>query len=93
MIMKHGGYGLTWNRTVHRTLTASRTDHGILSYHDHGLLLCEAESLLQKGRLTMNRAEREEFQKDVRELVKVQQGVERQLQVVERIRWGYGRRM
>lgn len=91
--MKHRGRGLTWNRTVHRTLTASQVSHGILSYHDHGLLLCDAEALLQKGRLTLSRADLGEFQKDVRALVEVKQGVERQLQVVERMRWGYGRRL
>lgn len=80
---------------MHRTLTASRTADGVLSYQDHGILLCDTEALLHKGRETLGRVDRHEFQKDIRELVDVRQGVERQLQVVERMRWGYtrGRRL
>ncbi|RMJ21049.1 hypothetical protein PHISP_08080 [Aspergillus sp. HF37] len=78
-------------RNVHRTLTASRTADEVLSYQDHGVLLCDTETLLHKGRETLGRADRHEFQKDIRELVDVRQGVERQLQVVERMRWGYTR--
>lgn len=74
------------DRNVHRTLTSARTSNGMLSYHDHGLLLSAAEDLLQKGLMRVKRAERGEFQLDVQELVQGR-GIERQEQVVERMRW------
>ncbi len=63
----------------------------MLSYKEHGLLLCEAHILRQDSEVVFSgRAEvRREFLEDVADLVDIRQGVERQSKVVERIRWSY----
>lgn len=65
----------------------------MLRYKDHGLLICETEALLDKGRSIVNHADLHEFEEDVKDLINVQSGVDRQLQVIERIRWGYTKRL
>lgn len=79
-------------RKVSRTLTSSSPSaNGILSYEDHGVLICEAELLLQRARFSLNEPQYREFQEDIRDLMDFRQGIDRQLKVVERIRWAYSR--
>lgn len=77
-------------RNVSRTLTAStRTVDGVLSSKDHGLLICDAEVLLRKGRVALKSSDLRDFQTDVQDLINIHRGVDRQLEVLERIRWVY----
>jgi nuclear-control-of-ATPase protein 2 len=79
-------------RNMDRILALSTpTQNGMMSYKDHGLLLCELHVLRNHAkRLFPGEIERE-FLEDVNELGNISIGVERQLKVLERIRWAYGR--
>ncbi|OBT92897.1 nuclear control of ATPase [Pseudogymnoascus verrucosus] len=79
-------------RNIDRILTTSTpSPSGILSYKDHGLLLCEVHVLRSRAaKLFPGEVEREFFE-DVNELGDISIGIERQLKVVQRIRWAYGK--
>lgn len=79
-------------RNIDRTLTlATPTQNNVLSYKDHGLLLCEVHLLRQRAhRLFPGEIERE-FLEDVGDLCNINSGIQQQLKVLERIRWGYSK--
>ena len=74
-------------RNIDRILTASTTQNNILSYKEHGLLLCEVHVLRQRAANVLPGEINNEFLEEVDDLVELRTGVERQLRVVERIRW------
>lgn len=61
----------------------------MLSYKEHGLLLCEVHVLRQDSLRVLPGEVQREFLEDVNDLVDIKTGVERQGKVVERIRWSY----
>ncbi|CAG8984092.1 hypothetical protein HYALB_00010592 [Hymenoscyphus albidus] len=77
-------------RNIDRILTlATPTQNNILSYKDHGLLLCEVHVLRQRAsKLFPGEIERE-FLEDVNDLCNINSGIQQQLKVLDRIRWGY----
>jgi nuclear-control-of-ATPase protein 2 len=89
---RKAGQSLRVLRNIDRILgNAVQTPNGMLSYKDHGLLLCEVHVLRERAkRLFPGEVERE-FLEDVGELADISIGVERQRRVVERIRWAYGK--
>jgi len=79
-------------RNIDRILTAAHaSEAGVLYYKDYGLLLCEAHVLRQVGAMTFPYKEFREFLVDLEELTDLRIGVERQMKVVKRMRWGYSR--
>ncbi|GFG21271.1 GTP-binding protein ypt2 [Aspergillus udagawae] len=79
-------------RDVDRTLTLSTpTDSGVLTYKDHGLLVCGADILLQKAATILRGADLRDFQEDIGDLLDIHIGTQRQTQVVSRIGWVYSR--
>lgn len=62
---------------------------GVISFKDSGRLICEAEGLLQKVQMVLGAVQYREFREDIQDLLNVQSGVDKQLQVVERMRWTY----
>ena len=79
-------------RNIDRILTAATpANNGMLSYKEHGMLLCEAHILRQRAARSLPRDVYHEFLEEIHELVDLRTGVERQLRVVERIRWAYSR--
>ncbi len=79
-------------RNIDRILTASTPlNNGMLSYKDHGLLLCEVHVLRQIGQKLLPGEINREFLEEINDLVDIRPGVERQLKVVERIRWAYSK--
>lgn len=77
-------------RNIDRILTASTpSKHGMLSYKEHGLLLCEVHILRQTAQQVLPGEIGREFLEEINDLVDIRTGVERQLKVVERIRWAY----
>jgi len=80
------------HRNVDRTLAGSSlTTNGILNFKDHGLLICDAEYLLQRARTVLKGADLRKFNEDVSDLIDIQRGADRQLQVVRRIGYTYSR--
>jgi nuclear-control-of-ATPase protein 2 len=79
-------------RNIDRILTlATPTQNNLLSYKDHGLLLCEVHVLRNAAkRLFPGEIERE-FLEDVSDLCNINSGIQAQLKVLERIRWGYAK--
>lgn len=71
--------------------TSSASANGILTYKGHGLLICESELLLERAKDVLNGADFRKFSEDIGDLIDVQLGVDRQLQVVRRIGWMYSR--
>ena len=63
----------------------------MLSYKDHGMLLCEVHILRQKAQCVLPGEIYNEFLEEVSELVDLRTGLERQTRVVERIRWAYSK--
>ncbi|CAI6340659.1 unnamed protein product [Periconia digitata] len=79
-------------RNIDRILVgASPTEFGEMSYRDHGLLLCEVHLLRQAAGQVLPRRVFADFLVEMDELVDVRVGLERQMKVVERVRWAYGR--
>ena len=83
-------------RNIDRILTGSaayrtgeRDDDrgGVLTYKEHGLLLCEAHVLREFAGKALPTGVWSEFVEDVEELVDVRRGVKNQFRVLERIRW------
>jgi nuclear control of ATPase protein 2 len=61
----------------------------MLSYGEHGLLLCEIDLLRGLARRIMPSDINREFVEEIDDLANIRTGVERQLRVVERIRWAF----
>ncbi len=79
-------------RNIDRTLqTAAPTQSGMLSYKDHGLLLCETHVLRQRAALVLPGNVQREFLEDINDLMEIRMGIERQIKVVDRIRWTYAK--
>lgn len=77
-------------RNIDRILSGSTpSETGILSYKDHGMLLCEVHTLRQKSQRVLPSEIYNEFLEEVKDLVDLRTGFERQTRVVERIRWAY----
>jgi nuclear-control-of-ATPase protein 2 len=79
-------------RNIDRILTAcTPSSNGMLSYKEHGLLLCEVHVLRQNGQHVIPSEIYREFLEEINDLVDIRTGVDRQLKVVERIRWAYSK--
>ena len=63
----------------------------MLSYKEHGLLLCEVHILRQRAHEVLPGEINAELLEDVKDLVDLRTGVERQVRVVDRIRWAYSK--
>lgn len=79
-------------RNIDRTLTlATPTQNNVLSYKDHGLLLCEVHLLRKRAHKLFPGEIEREFLEDVGDLCNINSGIQQQLKVLERIRWGYSK--
>ncbi|KAF1987212.1 NCA2-domain-containing protein [Aulographum hederae CBS 113979] len=79
-------------RNIDRILAAATpTDFGELFYKDHGLLLCEVHVLRQSASRLFPRQVFRDFLEDIDDLVDIRTGVQRQMKVVDRIRWAYAK--
>lgn len=79
-------------RNIDRILTlATPTQTNILSYKDHGLLLCEVHVLRTRAHKLFPGEIEKEFLEDVSDLCNINSGIQTQLKVLERIRWGYSK--
>lgn len=85
------GQMLRTMRNVDRILSKSggiRGDNnGMLTYKEHGLLLCEVHVLREFARGVLPRGVGGEFVEDCEELVDVRKGVAAQIRVLARVRW------
>ena len=79
-------------RNIDRTITAAQpTEFGALYYKDYGLLVAESHVLRQVASKVLPFKEFREFLVDVDELVDIKSGVDRQKEVIKRLRWGYSK--
>jgi len=79
-------------RNIDRILTlATPTQNNLLSYKDHGLLLCEVHVLRNSAKTLFPGDIEREFLEDVSDLCNINSGIQAQLKVLERIRWGYAK--
>ncbi|KAG0156532.1 hypothetical protein PDIDSM_3711 [Penicillium digitatum] len=77
-------------RNMARILTSSAAfSNRTIAYKDSGQLICEAEALLQHMKIISGSMQYEEFREDIQDLLNVQNGVDKQLRVIERMRWAY----
>jgi nuclear control of ATPase protein 2 len=63
----------------------------MLSYKDHGLLLCEVQVLREKAAAVLPGNIHREFLEDLKDLMDIRAGIQRQMKVVERITWAYAK--
>ena len=63
----------------------------MLSYKDHGLLLCEGHVLRQRAAQVLPGNVQREFLEDFNDLMDIRIGVQRQIKVLERIQWAYSK--
>lgn len=79
-------------RNIDRILIGSTPSaNGMLSYKDHGMLLCEVHILRQRAQRTLPGEINNELLEEINDLIDLRTGVERQVRVVERIRWAYSK--
>ncbi|KAI9887634.1 MAG: Nuclear control of ATPase protein 2 [Watsoniomyces obsoletus] len=79
-------------RNLDRILASSSSaDNDVLSYKDHGLLLCQVHELRQHAKRTLPNDVYREFLEEIHDLEDIRMGVGKQSKVVERIRWAYAR--
>ena len=79
-------------RNVDRILIGSApSENGVLSYKDHGLLLCEVHMLREQAKQVFPGEIFSEFLEEVHDLIDLRTGVDRQMHIVERIRWAYSK--
>ncbi|RDW64219.1 nuclear control of ATPase protein-like protein [Coleophoma crateriformis] len=79
-------------RNIDRILTlATPTQNNILSYKDHGLLLCEIHVLRERATGLFPGEIEREFLEDVADLCNINSGISTQQKVLDRIRWGYSK--
>ncbi|KAL8817961.1 MAG: hypothetical protein Q9223_003302 [Gallowayella weberi] len=91
---KSGGQRTRLLRNIDRILSASApSGNGMLSYKDHGMLLCEVHVLRQSAGSVMPREIYAEFLEEINDLIELRTGIERQIRVVDRIRWAYAKWM
>jgi nuclear control of ATPase protein 2 len=76
------------DRTLNNSVPSS---NGMLTYKDHGLLLCEVHLLRQRAVTVLPGNILREFLEDINDLLDIRIGIERQIKVVERIQWAYGK--
>ncbi|KAL4803890.1 ATP synthase regulation protein NCA2-domain-containing protein [Aspergillus unguis] len=78
-------------RKIHRILSFSTlTGEGRLTPRNHGLLICNAEILLNKGQTMLKGEDLHAFREDSCDLINESQA-EKQLQIVERMAWTYSK--
>ena len=65
----------------------------MLSYKEHGLLLCEVHVLRQRAVRVLPAEIHRDLLEDIQDLVDIRTGVERQTKVVARMRWAYAQWM
>lgn len=63
----------------------------MISYKDNGLLLCEVHVLRQSAARLIPGNIHREFLEDLNDLMQTRQGVEKQLKILDRIQWAYGK--
>ncbi|KAL5332233.1 ATP synthase regulation protein NCA2-domain-containing protein [Aspergillus crustosus] len=78
-------------RNIHRILSTSNlTKSGRLTYRDLGLLICNAENLLDKASSMLNGEDLRAFQGDISDLINEPRAC-KQLQVAERMAWTFAK--
>ncbi|OAA61375.1 ATP synthase regulation protein NCA2 [Cordyceps fumosorosea ARSEF 2679] len=78
-------------RNIDRILSdASPTDSNMLSYKDHGLLLCELHVLRSLTTKLLPRSVQQDFLEDLDDLANIK-GISFQAKALARIRWAYAR--
>lgn len=90
----HSADSVFFRRNIDRILSLSSSNSsagGVLSYKEHGLLLSEAHVLRQTLLQVLPVQVSAEFLEDLNELTDLRTGVERQVRVVNRIRWAYAK--
>lgn len=88
---KKAGTAVRLLRNIDRILSEARpTDTNLLSYKDHGLLLCEVHVLRSLVDKLMPRDIGKEFLEDLDDLSNMK-GIQVQARALERIRWAYAR--
>ena len=79
-------------RNIDRTLNnSSPTNDGMLSYKDHGLLLCEVHLLRERAATVLPGNVHREFVEDINDLIDIRNGVKKQIKVLGRIQWAYSK--
>jgi nuclear-control-of-ATPase protein 2 len=79
-------------RNIDRVLVGATTnEYGEISYEDQGLLLLEVHRLRQATGDVLPRRIFYDLQEELNELAENRTGLERQLKIVERIRWAYAK--
>lgn len=76
------------SRHIDRILSNTHAEgNKLLSYNEHGLLLCEVYVLRELAIKCLPRHLHSEFIEEMEELANIHAGVTRQTRVVERVRW------
>jgi len=89
---RRAGQSVRVLRNIDRILTqATPTENNLLSYKDHGLMLCEVHELRKRAHGLFPGEIEREFLEDVGDLCNISSGIQSQLKVLDRIRWGYSK--
>lgn len=72
-----------------RILTSATITDNAISYKDSGRLICETEALLPKAKAALKGTQYQEFREGIQDLLETRSGIDKQLRVMERMRWTY----
>ncbi|CAH0048871.1 unnamed protein product [Clonostachys solani] len=87
--VRKAGHAVRVLRNIDRILAEARpTESNVLSYKDHGLLLCEVHLLRNLAHRLMPREIEREFLEDLDDLANIK-GIQVQQKALERLRWAY----
>ncbi|KAF6842037.1 ATP synthase regulation protein NCA2 [Colletotrichum plurivorum] len=88
---RHAGRSIRVLRNIDRIFSeATPAQNNLLSYKDHGLLLCEVHVLRNLMQRVLPRDRQREFLEDLDDLANLK-GIQVQVRALDRIRWAYGR--
>lgn len=88
---KKSGRAVRVLRNIDRILSEARpVENNVLSYKDHGLLLCEVHVLRSLASKLMPRSTEKDFLEDLDDLANIR-GIQVQAKALERLRWAYAR--
>lgn len=88
---KKGTQAIRVLRNIDRVLSEARpTENNVLSYKDHGLLLCEVHILRNLAYKMLPQEIKKEFLEDLDDLANIK-GIQVQTRALDRIRWAYSK--
>lgn len=82
-----------FHRNIDRILTSADPDanQGLLSFKDHGLVLCEIYLLQEYAKSVLPKDVLGDFTEEMEDLADIRKKIRRQRKIVKRVRWAFAK--